>query len=388
VEAHRWRGDLREARTSAIEAFGLLRAQRTSWFEVVGLLGITSAALGDVGWVLSLAERLMEVGPAGLAQATQDAYLVAAGRIASHLFYSGKHAIGSQILAKVDSELASCRPEPPAVAALASARGVRGVSTGDYSTALEQLRVARTSYEHAGDVRAQAMVTGNIAYIHMLVGHYADAANLLTMVGEISRRLGLQHAVAGVKHNLGLALLRVGKLDEALATERAALALLLAQGNHRVGAGARAYLASILLAMGSLEDAEREAEEAVAMANPSPSVRALTLATLSDVKLARGDAAAALTSAEQALTQLEKMPSDEHETYVRLVLARAARAAGDLTRARAVAHESAERLAERAARIGDAALCRSFLEDVPENAATRALARELTSDATGALPAS
>jgi tetratricopeptide (TPR) repeat protein len=264
---------------------------------------------------------------------------------------------------------------------MASARGVRGVSTGDYSTALEELRAARVSYESAGDVRAQAMVMGNIAYVHMLVGHYGDAADILTMVGETSRRLGLKHAVAGVKHNLGLALARIGKLDEALAIEREALELLVAQGNHRVGAGARAYLATILMAMGCLDDAEREAEEAVTMANPSPSVRALTLATRSDVKLARGDAAAALASAEQAIAQLEEMPSDEHEAYVRLVLARAARATGNVSRARTVARDSAERLVARAARIGAPALRVSFLDAVPENASTRALATELDAEA-------
>jgi tetratricopeptide (TPR) repeat protein len=384
VEAHRWRGNLRESRAAAIEAFGLLRAERTSWFEVAGLLGLMSSALGDIGWVLSLAERLLEVQPAGLPREAQDAYLVAAGRLASQLFYSGRHEIGSQILAKVDADLPSCRPEPPATAALASARGVRGVSTGDYSTALEDLRAARASYERAGDIRAQAMVMGNVAYVHMLVGHYEDATRLLTMVGEVSRRLGLQHAVAGVKHNLGLALARAGRLDDALATERDALALLVEQGNHRVGAGARAYLAGILMAMGRLDDAAREAQEAVSMANPSPSVRALTLATLSDVQLARGDAAGALRSAEEAIQQLEKMPSDEHETYVRLVLAKAALAAGDRERAREVARDSAERLTARAARIGDPTLRASFLERVPENASTRTLAKELADSTTPA----
>jgi tetratricopeptide (TPR) repeat protein len=377
AEAHRWRGDLRSSRAAAIEAYGLLNPGQARWYEAVGLLGLMSSALGDIGWVVTLCERLLEARPSTLPRDAQDAYLVAAGRIASQLFYSGRHEIGSRLLAHVDAELPACQPGPTAMAALAFGRGVRAVSTADYGAALTELRAARVEFERAGDVRAQAMVLGNVAYVHMLVGHFEDAVDLLRLVAALSRRLGLQHAMSGVKHNLGLALARAGQLEEALETERSAVELLAAQGNHRVAAGARAYLASILMARGDLEAAEHEAQAAVDLPNPSPSVRALTLATLSDVQLARGAAGPALASAEQAMAQLETIETDEHEAYVRLVLARALRATGDTERARATVHEALARLEKRAACIGDPALRESFLGRVPENAATRALAKEL-----------
>jgi len=253
---------------------------------------------------------------------------------------------------------------------------VRAMTTGDYSTALAQMRAARASYERAGDMRAQAMVMGNIAYLHMVVGHYQEASDLLRLVGAVALRLGLQHTVAGVRHNQGLALARIGKLAEAEEAEREAVEMLTMQGNHRVGAGARSYLAGILLQRGDIDAAEREARAAVESPNPSPSVRALALATLSEVQLALGDARAALGSAEKAWALVAEQ-TDENEAYVLLSLLRALRACGEQARLLTTSSEARSRLQARAARITDPSLRASFLEQVPENAATRAMADEL-----------
>jgi len=376
AEAHRWRGDIRSSRTAAVEAFGLLRSERSTWYDAVGLLALVSSALGDIGWIVSLAERLLDHSLASLARDAQDAYLVAAGRIASQLIYSGQTELGARLLGHVDGDLAQCRPEPPAMASLHFSRGVSALTVGDYSRALEEFRAARASYEQAGDVRAQAMVMGNIAYGHMLVGHYEDAAALLGLVGAVSERLGLAHTIAGVKHNRGLALARAGKLAEGAAVEREAIEMLAAQGNTRVGAGARAYLATILRLQGDLEGAEREARAAAETQNPSPSVVALTLSTLSEVLLARGDARGALEAAERA-REIIGQTLDEHEVFVRLCLVRALRESGDLERARVEAAEALRRLTARAACISDPALRESYLRAVPENAATRTVCDEL-----------
>jgi tetratricopeptide (TPR) repeat protein len=377
AEAQRWRGDLRASRTAALEAFSLIPTDRAAWFETAGLLGLMSSALGDIGWVISLAERIAGIGPAALSRDAQSAYLVAAGRVASQLFYSGNGELGSRLLAHVDAELPRCHPDPTALAALAFARGVRAVTSGDYSAALDGFREARVRYESAGDVRSQAMVLGNIAYAHMLVGRYEEAAGLLASLEAVARRMGLKHTIAGVQHNLGLALARAGRIAEAREAERAALDLLVAQGNARVAAGARAYLASILAAQGELGAAEREALVAAETPHPSPSVRALTLATLADVRLARGRVREALEAAEQAAAILEPLVSDENEILVRVTLARALRACGEVERARDAIRVTRERLAARASCIGDPELRASFLERVPENAAARALAVEL-----------
>ncbi len=220
------------------------------------------------------------------------------------------------------------------------------------------------------------MVMGNIAYIHLVVGHFEEASDLLRLVAAVAVRSGLHHTMAGVRHNQGLAFARLGKLKEAEEAERAAVEMLTSRGNHRVGAGARAYLASILLQKGDAEAAEREARAAVESPNPSPAVRALALATLSEVQLVLDDARTALVSAEKAWGLVAEQ-SDEHEAYVLLTLMRALEACGETERLMAMAREARTRLEARAARITDPELRATFLEKVPENAATRAMAARL-----------
>ncbi len=105
-------------------------------------------------------------------------------------------------------------------------------------------------------------------------------------------------------------------------------------------------------------------------------MRALALATLSEVQLALDDARTALASAEKAWAQMAEQ-SDEHEAYVLLTLMRALEACGETDRLMAAARDARTRLEARAARIRDPELRASFLERVPENAATRAMAARL-----------
>src|ERR1019366_1977547 len=142
------------------------------------------------------------------------------------------------------------------------------------------------------------------------------------------------------------------------------------------GAGARSYLAGILLLRGDADAAEREARAAVESPNPSPSVRALALATLSEVQLAQGEARAALASAEKSWALVADQ-TDENEAYVLLSLLRALKACGEQERLLTTLREARDRLHARAARIADPSLRASFLEKVPENAATRTMADEL-----------
>jgi hypothetical protein len=67
---------------------------------------------------------------------------------------------------------------------------------------------------------------------------------------------------------------------------------------------------------------------------------------------------------------------DGEEEVIRLAYAEALFEAGDRVGAREAIASAKERLTDRAARIQDPELRKSFLERVPENARTMALARE------------
>jgi eukaryotic-like serine/threonine-protein kinase len=188
--------------------------------------------------------------------------------------------------------------------------------------------------------------------------------------------MGLSSAAALAKHNLGLALALLGQLDEARALETDAASAFVAQGNRRLEGGARVYLATILALLGDLETADQEARLAVVVSTPSPPGKAQALATLAQVKLAKGSVAEALDAAREATELLEQLGGiDEGESLVRLVHAEAVWANGDVEGARRIVGTARERLLARAAKISDPAWRQSFLERVPENARTMALAR-------------
>ncbi|MFS8071500.1 MAG: hypothetical protein ACMG6S_34450, partial [Byssovorax sp.] len=72
---------------------------------------------------------------------------------------------------------------------------------------------------------------------------------------------------------------------------------------------------------------------------------------------------------------------EDGESLIRLVDAEAHAAGGELATARAAARDAEARLRARAARVQDPALRASFLERVPENARTTALAARLLAGA-------
>jgi hypothetical protein len=105
-------------------------------------------------------------------------------------------------------------------------------------------------------------------------------------------------------------------------------------------------------------------------------VRAYALATQAHAQLARARPSEALASARQAMAMLQARDgAEEGESLIRLVYVLALEATG--SRALAVDHarEAQRRLKERADKIAEPNLRRSFLEKVPENARILALIR-------------
>ena len=82
-------------------------------------------------------------------------------------------------------------------------------------------------------------------------------------------------------------------------------------------------------------------------------------------------------SAEEALQQYEALGAFGFRgAYARLVHVEALEATGDHASAATALATARDRLLLQAAKIGDLALRRRFLEDLPENARTLALARQ------------
>jgi hypothetical protein len=103
------------------------------------------------------------------------------------------------------------------------------------------------------------------------------------------------------------------------------------------------------------------------------------LATLAMIRLAQGRAGDALAAAEEAVGRCAAMGGAAgifRGAFVRLAHAEALHATGARDPARQAIAEARARLAGIAGRIPDPDIKQSFLEAVPENARTLALARE------------
>ena len=109
--------------------------------------------------------------------------------------------------------------------------------------------------------------------------------------------------------------------------------------------------------------------------------------TLAAALLAQGRAAEALVAAEEAMKQYEALGAFGFRgAYARLVHVEALEATGDHAKASQALSAARDRLLIQTAKIGDLALRRGFLEDLPENARTLALARQWSGERSTAVP--
>jgi eukaryotic-like serine/threonine-protein kinase len=141
-------------------------------------------------------------------------------------------------------------------------------------------------------------------------------------------------------------------------------------------------LAEVLRRMGDLDAAEREIAAALGMAMPleHPGI----LGTLSALRLAQGRPSEALAAAEDAVARCAAMGGCGmfRGAFVRLAHAEALHATGAHDAARHAIVGARARLFAIAGRIADRDYKQSFLDNVPENARTLALARAWLGEAT------
>ncbi len=202
------------------------------------------------------------------------------------------------------------------------------------------------------------------------LGALGPAEQILEGIVAADEALG----IASSLRRFSLAWLRAdrGALDEAriLATQ-----LSLAHHFPLEESRGRWALAEVLRRMGDLEGAEREIQIALHLAVPleQPGV----LGTLSALRLDQGRAEESLAAAQEALARCTAMGGCGmfRDAFVRLAHAEALHATGAHDAARHAITEARARLVTIAGRIADPAYKQSFLEDVPENARTLALAR-------------
>ncbi len=185
-----------------------------------------------------------------------------------------------------------------------------------------------------------------------------------------ARRIGATVGEGYTLHNLGLALARMGRLEEGVATEDAAAAVASRSGEQRLVLACHAYRCQMLLEAGRAAEALASIEPA---ALAPPELRGHMDSCLGALRasalVACGRGAVARAEAERALA-LRAAAGGMEENEAELFLA-----AHDAGIEGALA-EGARALSARAAAISDASLRESFLERVPPHRRLVALARD------------
>ncbi|APR88221.1 Adenylate cyclase [Minicystis rosea] len=368
--AYRWLGHFAEAERCAIEAVACLPRGSAGWYTAFGHYAMLVGYLGKNDLLAERATELGAIEPGRAVGAQVRALcqivvsLIRAGRIplAEHLF---------QVARNASDALPYGEPGVRAWIDLASAEFA--LHAGDPTTFLRLVESAVEGFAEAGDARNAALSRANIGNAYMQLGAFSRAERVLRQALHVAEPMKLSF-VAPVRANLGFALARLGDLSEALAVETEAVQRCVEQGYRRFEAAARIYLAEILSLQGSLVEAEAQAHQAEACSPGSPATRAHALATLAKILLKRGEAALALPKAQEAMEILASLEGvEEGEALIRLVYILALEATGEREEAERRIVEAQERLRVRAERVSDPRYKRSFLEHVPENAATMAL---------------
>jgi eukaryotic-like serine/threonine-protein kinase len=369
AEAHNWRGEHAAAATCATEAMVELEAGGALWYGAAAEAVVATGRLQDHDRLIEIV-RAIEAAP----PLARPRRVTALARAVPVLLFAGHPELASEIAAEL--EAAESTLDPIAFARTLEARAALAMVAGDDERYLGLVRAAIASFQRVGAARNVCIASVNAGYAFMKCGAFAEAGRALRDALANAERAGLLYVMTAAKHNLGLVLARLGALDEAVAVEADAVALAKQQADPRIMGGSLVYLAMIHEMRHENVDAEREVRAAIEVVKNIPPTLAVASSVLAKVLLVRGAREEALAAATTAMTLLETLGGlEEGEALVRLVHAEALHDSGDVERAREAIRAASTRLEERAQRLRDPSLRRSFLEQVPENARTLALAQ-------------
>jgi serine/threonine protein kinase/tetratricopeptide (TPR) repeat protein len=369
--AYRWLGHFAEAERCARAAIVELPRGSAGWYTACGHLAMAVGYLGKSDALADLAVELADMEPGGRAI---GAHVRALCQVVVFLIRAGLVGLAERLFG-IARNMTGDLPygEPGVRAWLDQASAELALHGGDPTTFLRYVESAVEGFAESGDARNASLQRANIGNAYMQLGAFARAERVLRQVIAVAQPMKLSF-LAPVKANLGHALARLGQVEEALAVETEAVHRCVEQGYRRFEAASRIYLAEIHSMRGDLWEAEAEARRAESASSGAPAIRAHALATHASILLASGEPEAALTRADEAMHILESLDGvEEGEALIRLVHIRALEACGRFGEADLAIVAAQSRVRVRAERISDPRYRKSFLQNVPENAATLAL---------------
>ncbi len=243
---------------------------------------------------------------------------------------------------------------------------------GNYSAAFEHHRQALDLFRTVGDRRGEAWSLNSLGTAYLVCGDFKAARTSFEEGLVIRRAIGDRRGESVAMADLGNTLVAAGEYEAARTHLEQALATLQEIGARRDEVYALSYLAR-LLEKTAETDAARTTQQTALTRRRERHQEAASMenaAGLARLALAQGDLASARAWADELLAYIDQhglehieSPFLVYQTGYRVLLA-----SGETIAARRVLDECYRALMERAGRITDPLLRRSFLERIPEHA--------------------
>jgi CHAT domain-containing protein len=210
--------------------------------------------------------------------------------------------------------------------------GITHKNLGNFEEALAHYREAVAGYERTGDKYGLAFTSGNMGVAYQLLGQPERAIEHFQRARALCRELGERRGEAFALGNLADASQEAGEPERALDFLRQQERLAREIGTRVAEEEALKTQGDVLVSLGRVEEARPPYERALAIQRDMGSRAHIssTLAALAELALREGRPADAARLGEEALTLARQTEGPEREWSARLVLARAARASGDL----------------------------------------------------------
>ena len=365
-----WLGEIGRARDRAQEALLLLKPRSEAWYEAAGIVAEAHGRVGEKDKLVSWAEELLlekDNSPSGTF-AMSGSRAVAMVRTAAQLLATGDTELVERFLAALVPYREAFAANAPSVAGwIDYVRAIRAVYAGDTGDAIAFIRLSSAAFERGGDLRNACMQKVRLGYTLSIVGMHAGGELALREALADAEAMGLRDTISLAKHNLGLALLRGGRLEEAERQESQALRDYVERGDLRLAGASHLYLAMIYVDMRRFDDAERHVREAIAMQSPTSPAYAEAMATLGMVLLGAGRVDEALGAASEGYAAFDRIGEvEDAEALIHLANAEALWVGGQRAKAREAITKARDRILERAAKIHDVEVRRNFLENEPD----------------------
>jgi tetratricopeptide (TPR) repeat protein len=242
---------------------------------------------------------------------------------------------------------------------------------GDYGRALAALAKAHIIHQSTGNRWEEVNVSMNLGILYTELGDWRQARRHLERGLTVAQNIGDEEGRAYLLSNLGLVALYQGQWAEAERHLTEGLVYMQREENQPQIAFFLSYLAMVELAAGALVQAQAHAEQALAIRQAlGLRVRmADNLALLAAIHRARHEIAVATTYAQQALAILQQCegvgPEFPQQDY--FICYQVFAAQGEPETAAQALRSAYQVVMQRAQKIDDAALRRSFLNQVSIN---------------------